>query len=154
MIPSQKLELNLELWKEEYREGVQKVLGEYYFLNGNEHIICYPRNANCHINSYKGYENCNALIYDYGYASTEASIEKYVQQFINDPHNEYFIEIGLIPKDYEKYYKHGTYIDENGIDTGEDFYDIYKDGIEPETQYKNSWVTVTIFKIKRVCKKN
>ena len=42
MIPTQKLELNLAFWKEEYREGVQNILGEYYFLNGNEHIICYP----------------------------------------------------------------------------------------------------------------
>ena len=46
MIPTQKLELNLELWEEEDREGAQKALGEYYFLNGNEHIICYPENAN------------------------------------------------------------------------------------------------------------
>lgn len=149
MIPTQKLELNLELWEEEDREGAQKALGEYHFLNGNEHIVCYPENANCHIELYKGYDNCRAIIHEYGYADTEAAIEKYVQQFINDPDNEYFIEIGLMSKDYEKYYKNGTYIDENGIDTGEDFYDIYTDGSEPETQYENSWVVVTIFKIER-----
>ena len=110
MIPTQKLELNLEFWKEEYREGVQNILGEYYFLNGNEHIICYPRNANCHINAYKGYDDCKALIYAYGYADTEAAIEKYVQQFIDDPDNEYFIELGLMSKDYEKYYKNGRVV--------------------------------------------
>ena len=154
MILDKKLELNLELWEEEDREEVQNTSGECYALNGNEHIICYPTNANCHINAYKGYENCRAIIHEYGYADTEAAIEKYVQQFIDDPDNEYFIELGLMSKDNDKYYKNGTYIDENGIDTGEDFYDIYKDGIEPETQYKNSWVTVTIFKIKRVCKEN
>lgn len=149
MIPNEKLELNLELWEEKDREEVQNTLGECYALNGNKHIICYPKNANCHINAYKGYENCCALIYEYGYADTEAAIEKYVQQYIDDPNNEYFIEIGLMSKDYEKYYKNGTYIDENGIDTGEDFYDIYTDGFEPEAQYENSWVVVTIFKIER-----
>ena len=74
MIPAQKLELNLELWKEEDREEAQKTLGQFYILNGNENIICYPRNANCHFSAYKGYENSVALILDYGYADTEAAI--------------------------------------------------------------------------------
>ena len=147
MIPEQKLELNLELWEEEDREEVQNTLGKCYALNGNEHIICYPRNANCHINAYKGYENRRAIIHDYGYADTEASIEKYVQQFIDDPDNEYFIELGLMSKDNDKYYKNGTYIDENGIDTGKDFYAIHNSDFNVESEYENSWVTVTIFKI-------
>ena len=145
MIPAQKLELNLELWKEEDREEAQKTLGQFYILNGNENIICYPRNANCHFSAYKGYENSVALILDYGYADTEAAIEKYLQQYINDPVNEYFIELGLMSKDYEKYYKNGTYINAEGFDTGEDFYDIYDGDFEPESQYENSWVTFTIF---------
>ena len=149
MIPSKKLELNLELWKEEDREEAQKTLGQFYILNGNENIICYPRNANCHFSAYKGYENSVALILDYGYADTEAAIEKYLQQYINDPVNEYFIELGLMSKDYEKYYKNGTYINADGFDTGEDFYDIYDGDFEPETQYENYWVSFTIFIIER-----
>lgn len=147
MIPEQKLELNLNLWEEEDREEVQNTLGECYALNGNEHIICYPTNANCHINAYKGYENCHAIIHEYGYADTEAAIEKYVQQFIDDPDNEYFIELGLMSKDNDKYYKNGTYIDENGIDTGEDFYAIHNSDFNVESDYENYWVTVTIFRI-------
>lgn len=149
MIPSEKFELKTELWKEEDREKALETFARYFYLNGNENIICYPRNTNCHIKAYKGYENCCALILDYGYADTEAVVEKYVKQYIDDPFNEYFIELALMPKDYEKYYKNGTYINADGFDTGEDFYDIYDGDFEPETQYENSWVSFTIFIIER-----
>ena len=52
-------------------------------------------------------------------------------------------------KDNDKYYKNGTYIDENGIDTGEDFYAIHNHNSDfnVESDYENYWVTVTIFRI-------
>ena len=61
-------------------------------LNGNENIVCHPRNANCHIFAFKGYENYRASLLDYGYADTEAAVEKYIQDYIDDP-DPYFFNI-------------------------------------------------------------
>lgn len=145
MIP--KLKLNLENWAPEHREDAKRVLDVDITINGNKDIICHKRNANCHIECYHGCEKCKALIYEYGYADTEAAIEKYLKQYIDDKEHNYFVEVGIMSKDYEKYYKNGTYIDANGIDTGEDFYELYDVDEEPKTDYENAWVTVTIFKI-------
>lgn len=147
MIP--KLTFTAANWAPEHREEAELVLGRYFILNKNEDIWVYPRNFNCHIESYIGCENCRAYLLDYGYADTEAAIEKYLQRYIDDLDNKYFVEVGLMEKDYEKYYKDGPYINSDGIDTGQDFYDIYTNTEdEPETEYENSWVTVTIYIIK------
>lgn len=147
MIP--KLTFTAEKWAPEHREEAERFLGRYYILNKNEDIWVYPCNFNCHIESYIGCENCRAYLLDYGYADTEAAIEKYLKRYIDDPDNRYFVEVGLMSKDYEKYYKDGPYINSDGVDTGLDFYDIYEDiEDEPETEYENSWVTVTIYIIK------
>lgn len=142
MIP--KLEFTAESWTEEYREEVTKAFDKQFTLNGNKNIICHPRNANCHIFAFKGYENYRANILDYGYADSEAAVEKYLQDYINDPHTEYFVELDLMSMDYEKYYKNGSYINEDGIDTGRGYYDIEFE-TEPTQQYKGYWVTFTIF---------
>ena len=145
MIP--KLKLNLENWAPEHREDAKRVLDVNITINDNKDIICHKRNANCHIECYHGCEKCKALIYEYGYADTEAAVEKYLKQYVDDTERNYFVEVGIMSKDYEKYYKNGTYIDANGIDTGEDFYDLYDVDEEPKTDYENAWVTVTVFEI-------
>ena len=145
MIP--KLKLNLDLWTPEHREDAKRALDVDITINDNKDIICHKRNANCHIECYHGCENCKALIYEYGYADTEAAIEKYLKQYADDPERNYFIEVGLMNKDYENYYKNGTYINADGVDTGEDFYDIYDGDYEPETEYENAWVTVTVYEL-------
>ena len=145
MIP--KLKLNLENWAPEHREDAKRVLDIDITINDNKDIICHKRNATCHIECYHGCEKCKALIYEYGYADTEAAVEKYLKQYVDDTERNYFVEVGIMSKDYEKYYKNGTYIDANGIDTGEDFYDLYDVDEEPKTDYENAWVTVTVFEI-------
>ncbi len=145
MIP--KLKLNLENWDPEYREEVKRTLDHDIAINGNADIICHKRNANCHIECYYGCENYTALIYEYGYADTEAAVEKYLKQYVDDTERNYFVEVGIMSKDYEKYYKSGSYINADGVDTGEDFYDIYDGDYEPETDYENAWVTVTVYEL-------
>ena len=72
MLP--KLIFTAENWAPEHREEAERVLGRYFILNKNEDIWVYPRNFNCHIESYIGCENCRAQLLDYGYADTEAAI--------------------------------------------------------------------------------
>ena len=147
MIP--KLTFTAANWAPEHREEAERILGKCYILNNNEDIWVYPHNSNCHIESYIGCENCRAYLLDYVYADTEAAIEKYLKRYIDDPDNKYFVEAGLMSKDYEKYYKNGPYVNADGIDTGQDFYDIYtNEEDEPETDYENAWVTVSIYIIK------
>ena len=143
MIP--KLEFTAESWPEEYREEAIKTLDRHYILNGNENIVCHPNNANCHIFAFKGYEKYRASLLDYGYADTEAAVEKYLQDYIDDP-DPYFVELGLMSLDYEKYYKNGTYINEDGVDTGEDYYDIEFE-TEPTQQYEGEWVKFAVYRL-------
>lgn len=143
MIP--KLEFTAESWPEEYREEAIKTLDRHYILNGNENIVCHPNNANCHIFAFKGYEKYRASLLDYGYADTEAAVEKYLQNYIDDP-DPYFVELGLMSMDYEKYYKNGSYINEDGVDTGEDYYDIEFE-TEPTQQYEGEWVKFSVYRL-------
>lgn len=143
MIP--KLEFTAESWPEEYREEVVEALDKHYDLNGNEDIRCHPYNANCHIYAFKGYENYRASLLDYGYADTEAAVEKYLQKYIDEPNESYFVEIGLMSMDYEKYYKNGSYINEDGEDTDMDYWDYWDEESEPTQEYENSWVKFAVY---------
>jgi hypothetical protein len=84
---------------------------------------------------------------DYGYADTEAAIEKYLQQYIDEPNELYFVEIGLMCMDYDKYYKNGSYINEDGEDTEMDYWDYWDDDSEnkPTQEYEGNWVTFTVY---------
>ena len=143
MIP--KLEFTAESWPEEYREEAIKTLDRHYILNGNENIVCHPNNANCHIFAFKGYEKYRASLLDYGYADTEAAVEKYLQNYIDDP-DPYFVEVGLMSMDYDGYYKNGSYINEDGVDTGEDYYDIEFE-TEPTQEYEGNWVKFSVYRL-------
>lgn len=145
MIP--KLKLNLENWKPELRENLKKTLDINIIINGNKDLIAHKINTNCHIQCYYGCENVTAILDEYGYADTEAAIEKYLKQYMDDPEHNYLIEVGLMRKDYEKYYKYGSYINADGVDTGEDFYDLYNTDDEPKTDYENSWITVAVYEL-------
>ena len=143
MIP--KLEFTAESWPEEYRAEVVEALDKHFDLNGNEDIRCHPHNANGHIYAFKGYENYRASLLDYGYADTEAAVEKYIQDYIDDPY-PYFVEVGLMNMDYEKYYKNGTYINEDGIDTGRDYWDIEFE-TEPKQEHEGYWVKFAVYRL-------
>lgn len=144
MIP--KLQFTAESWSEEHREEVTKTFNKQFALNGNKDIMCHPRNANCHIFAFKGYENYRTSLLDYGYADTEAAVEKYLQQYIDEPNELYFIELGLMSMDYDKYYKNGSYINEDGEDTEMDYWDYWDNSDDKPTQeYEGSWVKFTVY---------
>lgn len=86
----------------------------------------------------------------YGYCDTEDSLVKYLQQYVVDKENNYFVHIGFMDMDYEKYYKNGSYINKDGIDTEEDYYSYIDEHpeMEIEQDYENKWITFTITKLK------
>ena len=143
MIP--KLEFTAEIWPEEYRAEVVENLDKHFDLNGNEDIRCHPHNANCHIYAFKGYENYRYSLLDYGYADTEAAVEKYIQDYIDDP-DPYFVELGLMSMEYDGYYKNGSYINEDGEDTAMDYWDYWGDSEnEPTQEYEGYWVKFSVY---------
>ena len=89
---------------------------------------------------------------DYGYAETENEIVEYLQNAYGlDNPDAFVVEVKLI-QDYEKLYKHGTFI-KNGADTEDSYHCWFNEhGGEPECQYgkskdgHNVFVHVTIWK--------
>ncbi len=88
--------------------------------------------------------------FKYGYCDTENALKKYLQTYKEDTENSYFVEVGTMSMDYEKYYKNGSYINKDGVNTEEDYYDYIDKHPEMETQQdiENKWITFAIYKIK------
>lgn len=88
----------------------------------------------------------------YGYCDTEESLVKYLQPFVNDKENNYFVEISGMSMDYEKYYKNGSYINKDGVDTETDYYEYIDEHPEMkvEQDFKNTWIHFTIYKLQTV----
>lgn len=59
---------------------------------------------------------------DYGYCDTEEALEKYLQTYFQDPDHYYFINFGFMPLDYEKPWKMGSYVNKDGIDTEDGYW--------------------------------
>lgn len=147
MIP--KLTFTAKSWPEENQKEAERIFGETIPLNGNKDILCYRTDPGGIMFAYEGYENHFPHMKKYGYADTEEAIEKYLKPYIEDPEKEYFIELGLMSKDYDKYYKNGYYINKDGEEADEDFFDLYEDEeTEPETEYENAWVTFVIYELR------
>lgn len=87
--------------------------------------------------------------YEYGYCDTEDALLKYLQSYVDDKDNNYFVTIGTMSMDYEKYYKNGTYINKDGVDTKKDYYDYIDEHpqMEVEQDFENKWITFTICKL-------
>jgi len=88
--------------------------------------------------------------HDYGYCDNEESLVKYLQKYVDDKDNNYFVHFGFMSMDYEKYYKNGTYINKDGIDTDQDYY-LYIDQhpeMKIDQEFENKWITYTVRKLK------
>lgn len=87
----------------------------------------------------------------YGYCDTEDSLVKYLQNYVDDKENNYFVMFNFMSMDYEKYYKQGSYINKDGIDTDEDYYEYIRKHPEMEVSqdYENKWITFSIVKLKK-----
>ena len=50
--------------------------------------------------------------------------------------------------DYDGYYKNGSYINEDGEDTGEDYWDYWGDSEnEPTQEYEGNWVKFSVYRL-------
>ena len=146
MIPN--LEFTAESWPDNYKDKAEKLLNKPYFLNNNPNIKCWGDNTCTFPEAFVGCENKDFKLEDYGYADNEESIEIYLKHYIEDPNNEYFIELGLMSLDYDKFYKNGYYVNEKGEDTGTDYWSFYsEDHLKEKRQYKNNWVMFSVYKI-------
>ena len=78
---------------------------------------------------------------DYGYCDTEEALVKYLRKYDVEA-GDYFVEIGGLDMDYEKYYKFGSYINKDGEDTGMDYYDYIDEHPEMkvEQDVKGRWI--------------
>jgi hypothetical protein len=87
----------------------------------------------------------------YGYCDTEESLIKYLQQYVDDKENNYFVNIGGMSMDYEKYYKFGSYINKDGEDTGMDYYNYIDENpdMKVEQDVKGRWIRFCIYRLKK-----
>lgn len=90
------------------------------------------------------------VCHEYGYCDNDAALVKYLQPYIESP-DEYYVTVTLMSKDYEKYYKNGSYINKDGVDTEDDYWTYADEHPEMvgEEEYKNSWLQFTIYKLVR-----
>ena len=84
----------------------------------------------------------------YGYCDTEDALIKYLKKFIDD-NDSWFTSVNLMSMDYEKYYKNGTYINKDGIDTNKDYYDYIDEhpDMEVSKDYDNNWIHFVIYRL-------
>jgi hypothetical protein len=87
----------------------------------------------------------------YGYCDTEEALVKFLREYDVDKDNMYFVEIGGLDMNYEKYYKFGGYINKDGEDTGEDYYNYIDEHPEMkvEQDVKGKWIRFCIHKLKK-----
>lgn len=84
----------------------------------------------------------------YGYCDTEDALIKYLKKFIDD-NDSWFVSVSLMSMEYEKYYKNGTYINKDGIDTNKDYYDYIDEhpDMEVNQDYDNNWIHFVIYRL-------
>ena len=92
---------------------------------------------------------CVCDFFDYGYCDNEGALETYLRSYIEDKENNYFVNVGLLSMDDEKYYKHGSYINKDGINTETDYYEYIDEHPEMEIdqQYEGRWLRFSIVKL-------
>lgn len=102
------------------------------------------------MNVFKQFKNLDKEFFEYGYGDTEESISKYLQKYADDKENNYFVYVSLMSMDYEKYYKNGSYINKDDVDTNEDYYEYIDQHPEMEVtqDFENQWIHFCISKLK------
>ena len=86
--------------------------------------------------------------FEYGYCDTQEALIKYLRPYI-ESQEAYFVSTHLLSRDNEKYYKHGSYINKDGQDTGNDYWDWVDEHPEDEDlqEWEDSWLAFSINKI-------
>jgi len=122
------------------------------FLEGTEIPVYLSDDNFITLDVYEGVKGrvLHQEFFDYGYCNNDAALAKYLQKYIDDK-DEYYVHVNLMSKDYEKYYKNGSFINKDGINTGEDYWD-YKErypDMVGEEEYGNNWIHFVVCKIIR-----
>ena len=147
MIPKLTLDIEAihENWKE-HPESWPEIEKIYDLVKiGDGSIPAYPYHCAyifIKLGVFKEFKNVADPSYDYGYCDSESALIKYLQKYIESEEN-FFIEVGLLDMEYENYYEFGTYIDENGVDTEDD----YDWDNEHEQQYPGFWIRFNVVKL-------
>ena len=89
--------------------------------------------------------------FEYGYCDTEGSLAKYLKKYKEDKENDYFVNIGLLEMDNEKYFKFGTYVNKDGEDTDLGYYAYINEhpDMKIDQDVKGNWITFCIYKLKK-----
>ena len=85
---------------------------------------------------------------DYGYADTEEVLSVYLKKYLEGD-KRYLITTDLMPMDWEKYYKNGSYINKDGVNTEDDYYPYIRehpDMMIPQ-EHRNYWIQYTVSEI-------
>lgn len=153
MIPE--LVIDKEFIKENWNtpeaaEETIKLLDQCVGLKGSNFPVYMFQDMWFKMNVFKNFKQIEESLCDYGYADTEESLVKFLQTFADDKENNYFVYVDLMSMDYEKYYKNGSYINKDGVDTEMDYYDYIDEHPEMEVpqDFENQWIHFAITKIK------
>ena len=139
-------------WKNKEDQDYVKKTVSVNFLDNSEIPVYTCDDLFLNLDVYKGIKGRTPLkeCFVYGYCDNDDALVKYLQPYIESP-NEYYVAVSLMSKDYEKYYKNGSYINKDGIDTDEDYW-IYTDEhpeMVGEEEYENAWLQFTIYQLVR-----
>lgn len=94
---------------------------------------------------YKEFKKTKRESVEYGYCSTQAAMAKYLQKYADDPDKNYYIYAHMLSMDNEKYYKFGSYINNDGVNTEDD----YDWDNEEEQQFENEWIAFSVYELEK-----
>lgn len=152
MIPQLKININvMKDWTDDQRETVYKFVTPIkdllpYYSYGEFAEFCVKEGL------FEGF-NCSVMTHNYGYANTRESIKKYLKQFDDDTTKNYLVVLNIMDREYEKYYKNGSYINHEGIDTETDYWRYVENHPEEENfidtdcKKDNFWITFVLYEI-------
>ena len=148
-------EESLKQWKDEKdREEVRKLCG-CVEISDNEEKIIIPAYwcDDLWVNTLKVFKEHKSLTkiqdcFIYGYCDTEDALVKYLKEYYDDPDNSYFVTVSTMSMDYEKYYKNGTYVNKDGVNTHQDYFDYIDEHPEMkvEQDIEGKWIHYCIRK--------
>ena len=141
-----------EIWKNPNdRKTLEKACG-VMFLNKPYDIPVYRIDAAMWIklDVFEGYKGIAPLseCHVYGYCNNDEALAKFLKPYV-DSEDEYFVCVHLMSKDYENYYKNGSFINEDGVDTKTGYW-IYEEehpDMVGEEEYENAWLSFVIYKL-------
>ena len=110
-------------------------------------IPIYRSHADLHVgkdNLFNEFKRTN-LTDDYGYCPTEESLIKYLQKYVDDPNNNFLIQVNLVDVDYVQEFQH--FIDNYGNQTNYDFYEYVDEFGMPDIEYERNLIHYVIYKL-------